>query len=317
MIRKIIQFAVVSPNCDETLSVMREALNLGPLKVWDFKHHSIFETKIDGKAQPWTMKLAFGWMGDMQFEVIEPTSGATLYQDFLTRARRTGVQHLLIDRGSVSYTRMKAQLAQAGMPIVNEAKTNVAVKIGPFTLPVLPMFLAKSMSTVFGYAATFDTLKTVIEISKYPPGVEPRQGIRMGVPTYWSAGDKSKFEELPSDSLITDVEGFVVLVKNLSEVKPYYTQLFGASSIPLKNELHYKLETNFLKVVQPEKGSAYEAILNEQGEGIQVLRATSRRKTRQSNEAIFRTKGFEVEKVSEDLSLFSHPKMPFAIEIML
>jgi hypothetical protein len=26
------------------------------------------------------MKLAFGWLGNMQFEVIEPTSGKTLYQ---------------------------------------------------------------------------------------------------------------------------------------------------------------------------------------------------------------------------------------------
>jgi hypothetical protein len=75
---------------------------------------------------------------------------------------------------------MKKQFAAMNIPIVNEAKSNVGVKVGPFTFPALPTFLAKSMSTVFGYADTLETLKTVVEISKYPPGIEPRKGIRMG-----------------------------------------------------------------------------------------------------------------------------------------
>jgi hypothetical protein len=217
MIKNIVQFAVVTPNCDDTISLMRKMLNLGPMKVWDFKNPEIFDTTINQVPAPWTMKLAFGWLGEMQFEVIEPTSGASLYQEYLNQYRRAGVQHLLIDRGKISYSTMKRDFAQAGMPISNEAKTNVAVKIGPFTLPPLPMFLAKSMSTVFGYTSTIDTLKTVFETSKYPPGVAPRQGVRMGVPSYWSAGDQAEFEQLPSDSLITGIEGFVVLVKDIND----------------------------------------------------------------------------------------------------
>jgi Glyoxalase/Bleomycin resistance protein/Dioxygenase superfamily len=317
MITNITQFAIVTPNCDETVLQMQEALNLGPLKIWDFKHPEIFDTTIDGKPEAWTMKLAFGWLGGMQFEVIEPTGGATLYQEFLNRTKRAGVQHLLVDRGKVPYPKMKNQLAQAGMPIVNEAKTNVAVKIGPFTLPPLPMFLAKSTSTIFGYASTFDTLKTVIETSKYPPGVEPRTGIRMGVPSYWSAGDKSKFEELPAESLITDIEGFVVLVQRLDDVKNNYTKLFGVSTATKNNELYFRLEAKFLKVVQPEKGSFYASILTERGEGVQILRATPRQKTEQSNEKIFRSKGFSMEKIDEELSLFSQTNLPFLIEVAL
>ncbi len=49
----------------------------------------------------------------------------------------------------------------------------------------------------------------------------------MGVPTYWTDGEKSNFETLPHDSLITDIEGFVVLVEKLEEVQPYYEKLFG------------------------------------------------------------------------------------------
>jgi hypothetical protein len=317
IIKNVIQFAVVTPNTDDTVKTLCDSLNLGPLKVWDFKHPGIFDTTINNQEQPWTMKLAFGWLGNMQFEVIEPTSGKTLYQEYLDKWKHQGVQHLLIDRGDVSYSDMKAALAQVGTPVVNEAKSNVAVKIGPFTLPPLPMFLAKSMSTVFGYTATLDTLKMVIETSKYPPGVSPRDGIRMGVPTYWSAGDKNNFEQLPENSLITDIEGFIVLVKNINEVEPHYEKLFGASTATSANELFYQLEHNFVQIIQPETLSAYQIILNERGEGIQVLVASPRQKTQQDNEEIFRQKGFDIINIDSHNTLFTKDEMPFQIQIKL
>jgi hypothetical protein len=80
LIKKIIQFAVVSPNTDETVKLLCDTLNLSPLKVWDFKHPAIFATTIDKESNSWSMKLAFGWLGNMQFEIIEPTSSQSLYQ---------------------------------------------------------------------------------------------------------------------------------------------------------------------------------------------------------------------------------------------
>jgi hypothetical protein len=317
MIKKIIQFAVVTPNTDDTVKILCDTLNLGPLKVWDFKHPAIFDTIIGNQPKPWTMKLAFGWLSNMQFEIIEPTSGYSLYKEYLDRYKQAGVQHLLIDRGSVSYPEMKKQLAGLGMPISNEAKTNVAVKIGFLTLPPLPMFLAKSMSTIFGYTSTLNTLKTVIETSKYPPGIEPRKGIRMGVPSYWSPGDKINFEQLPQNSLITDIEGFIVLVKNSNDAKLYYEKLFGNSSSKVTNELFYKLETNFLRVIQPEKGSAFETVLNERGEGVQILVATPRQKTKAKNDEVFKQKGFDVITINDATTLFTKKKMPFQILINL
>jgi hypothetical protein len=261
--------------------------------------------------------LAFGWIGEMQFEMIEPTGGQTLYQAYLDKWKHAGVQHLLIDRGNVSYAQMKEQLALAGTPIVNEAKTNVAVKLGPFTLPPLPMFLAKSIATVFGYTATLGTLKTVIETSKYPPGVAPRAGIRMGVPSYWSAGDKAKFETLPDDSLITGVEGFIVLVKSIAEVMPHYKKLFGDSTAKQSNELFYQLATNFVQVVQPENNSPYEKILNERGEGVQILVTTPREKINEKREEAFMQKGFITTAIDAKRILHTHVQMPFQIQINL
>ncbi len=313
--KEVIQFAIVTPNTDETIQLISEALNLGPLKVWDFKYPQLFETTINGEPKKWAMKLAFGWIGNMQFEIIEPTEGQSLYKNYLDKYTNAGIQHLLLDREKVSYPDMKKQFVEMGMPIVNEAKSNVAVKLGPFTFPPLPMFLAKSMSTVFGYADTLQTLKTVIEISKYPPGIEPRKGIRMGVPSYWSNGNKNNFEELPSNSLIVDIEGFIILVKNINEVKPHYQKLFGLPTSETSTELIYKSSNGSINVLQPEENSAYMNILKEKGEGVRILIATPRSKMIQKNDENFIAKGFEKYNITESKSLFIHDKMPFQIQI--
>jgi hypothetical protein len=147
--------------------------------------------------------------------------------------------------------------------------------------------------------------------------VSPRDGIRMGVPTYWSAGDRNNFEQLPENSLITDIEGFIVLVKNINEVKPHYEKLFGVSTATSANELFYQLQHNFVQIIQPESLSAYQIILNERGEGIQVLVVNPRQKTQQDNEAVFRQKGFAIINIDSKNTLFTKDEMPFQIQIKL
>jgi hypothetical protein len=315
--KEVIQFAIVTPNTDETVQLISETLNLGPLKIWNFKHPQIFDTSIHNESVPWTMKLAFGWIGNMQFEVIEPKGGQSLYKHYLDKYTDAGIQHLLLDREKVSYPDMKKQLVEMGMPIVNEAKTNVAVKLGPFTFPPLPMFLAKSMATIFGYADTLSTLKTVIEISKYPPGIEPRKGIRMGVPSYWSNGNKENFEELPSNSLIVGIEGFIVLVKNIKEVKLYYQKLFGKPSSETSNILMYSSGKAFIKIIQPDDTSAYAHVLSEKGEGVRILVATPRVKVKVKNDQDFLAKNFQRNNLTEKETLYTHGKLPFQIQINL
>jgi hypothetical protein len=316
--KEVIQFAIVTSNTDEIAQLISATLNLGPLKVWDFRHPQIFDTTINNEAKAWTMKLAFGWIGNMQFEVIEPRDGQSLYKKYLDKYTDAGIQHLLLDRGKLSYTDMKQHFVDIEMPIVNEAKTNVAVKLGPFTLPPLPMFLAKSMSTIFGYADTLETLKTVIEISKYPPGIAPRKGIRMGVPSYWSNGSADNFEHLPSNSLIIDVEGFIVLVENINEVKQHYQKLFGKPSNQTFNELMYQSKRGFIKVVQPSvEDSAYANILETKGEGVRILVATPRAKTKVKNDENFRSKNFEVNNLTKEETLYTHAKLPFQVQINL
>jgi hypothetical protein len=313
----IIQFAVVSSDADKTMLEIQQSLNLGPQKVWDFHYPTIFDTIVGEKDEKWTMKLGFGWIADMQFEVIEPTSGRSLYREYLEKWQQAGIQHLLVDRGKTGYADMKNQLSAAGYAIHNEAKSNVAVKLGPFTFPALPMFLAKSMSTVFGYTNTLDNMKLVMETSKYPPGIEPRQGIRMGVPSYWTSNaNKDNFEALPADSLITKVNGFIVLVKDFNAAFPHYKTWFGVPVKTTNNSATFQLDSVFITLIQPESGTGYTEIMQHKGEGLQILNADARNQNKDINEANFKEKGFSVMEKKAQSTLFYKKEMPFQIEII-
>jgi hypothetical protein len=313
----IIQFAVVTPDADKTMLEVQQSLNLGPQKVWDFKYPAIFDTTIGENAEPWTMKLGFGWIAEMQFEVIEPTGGKSLYREYLSKWKEAGIQHLLVDRAKTSYADMKTQLSAAGYPIHNEAKSNVAVKLGPFTFPALPMFLAKSMSTVFGYTNTLDSMKLVMETSKYPPGIDPRKGIRMGVESYWTTNaNKDNFETLPTDSLITKVNGFIILVKDFQAALPHYKKWFGVPSETAANSATFQLDSVFITLIQPERGTGYAEIMQNKGEGLQIINADARNSNKDINEADFKRKGFSVVEKTVQTALFYKKEMPFQIEII-
>jgi hypothetical protein len=139
----------------------------------------------------------------------------------------------------------------------------------------------------------------------------------MGVPSYWSAGDQKNFETLPSDSLITDVKGFVVLVKSIEAVKPHYTNLFGASSEESSNKLMYTLENNYLRIIEPKDKQAYVNILNSKGEGLQIIECTPRYQTKLENDDVFSKKGFNVIAIDETSTLYTHDDMPFQVLIKL
>jgi Glyoxalase/Bleomycin resistance protein/Dioxygenase superfamily len=313
IIKDIMQFAIVSDNADKTTQNICQTLNLGPLKVWDFGYPNIFDTTIGGVSSQWDMKLAFGWIGEMQFEIIEPKAGNSLYKEFLTKNKKPGIQHLLIDMQNIKYEDIKEQLNQAGFPIFNEAKSNVPIKLGPFIIPPLPLSFVRSSATTFGYTNTLEPLKVVMEISKYPPGFQPRQAIRMGVPTYWSPGNQKNFETLPADSLITSVEGFVVLVKDLQITLKEYKKLYGEPVQVSKNEALFQLESNFVKLVQPEQSSHLNNILSAQGEGFKILSIKPRELNTKKNLEIFLNKGFEIINMSESSILFTHLDLPFGL----
>jgi hypothetical protein len=332
----ITQLAVVTPHLDDTIRRLRKSFNLGAFKVWVFHPPALFDTTYLGKPEAWRMKLAVGWVGDMQLELIQPEGGQNLYQSYLDWKGRAGLQHFLINRGDQSYGGMKDQLAEIGFPIVQEGRTNVPLRFAGITFPPLPTFLAKKWATTFGYTDTFETLKISLETSRFPPGISPRLGLRLGVPDYWIGEDRGSFEQLPEGSLLTGISKLYVLVEEIDGVVAAYQKLraetlesFETTVTDLESGLSYQIKLAFINLrstqivlLQPmDEGSFFASLLAERGEGGQILGATSRDNDLEVVLRRFQEKGYQMAlsiRIGEQrLTYFYDPGAPFAVEIAL
>lgn len=186
LIKGLIQVCIVTSSFEETVRTLADRFGIGPWKCWHYTPPTIFDTRREGKPSAWTMKLGVAWVGDVQLEVIQPTSGTTIYAEHIER-QGEGVQHLLVKTGPGYFDAIRA-FEQAGYATTQSARINPPLQAGPLTLPPLPGFLAQNFATQFVYHDTRVGLGVILETSKMPPGISFRLGVRLGKPDFKIAG---------------------------------------------------------------------------------------------------------------------------------
>jgi len=91
--RKIIQIAHVVKDIDRAMKKYYEILNIGPWSVYTFAPPVLRECTFKGKPSNATWVLAITWVGDIQFELMQPLSGESVYTRFL-RKKGEGIHHI-------------------------------------------------------------------------------------------------------------------------------------------------------------------------------------------------------------------------------
>jgi methylmalonyl-CoA/ethylmalonyl-CoA epimerase len=91
--RKIIQVAQVVKDIDRTMKKYYEILNIGPWEVYTFAPPVLRECTFMGKPSNATWVLALAWVGDTQFELMQPLSGESVYTRFLAK-KGEGIHHI-------------------------------------------------------------------------------------------------------------------------------------------------------------------------------------------------------------------------------
>jgi len=91
--RKIIQIAHVVTDIDRAMEKYYSILNIGPWAVYTFAPPGLRECTFMGKASDATWVLALAWVGDIQFELMQPLSGESVYTHFLDK-RGAGIHHI-------------------------------------------------------------------------------------------------------------------------------------------------------------------------------------------------------------------------------
>jgi len=90
---KITQIAVVVRDIEAALKTYTQTLGWGPWSVFDYKPPLLHDTRVKGKAVEYRMIGAEASVDGLGFELIQPVSGPSIYQEFLD-THGEGVQHI-------------------------------------------------------------------------------------------------------------------------------------------------------------------------------------------------------------------------------
>lgn len=88
----LFQIGYVVPNLDAALAHLNAKLGAPQFMV--LREIVVENGWFRGSTAPINHSMAFGYVGDMQFEMIEPVSGKSTYSEFLERVPAGGVHHL-------------------------------------------------------------------------------------------------------------------------------------------------------------------------------------------------------------------------------
>jgi methylmalonyl-CoA/ethylmalonyl-CoA epimerase len=87
------QVALVVENLDESVRTWHDRLGIGPWTAWHLGPHVLQDMTYQGQAVEFEFRHALAWQGEVQFELVEPISGPSIFADQL-RDHGPGLHHV-------------------------------------------------------------------------------------------------------------------------------------------------------------------------------------------------------------------------------
>ena len=321
--KTLTQISVITADIETTTSALERCLYPGHFKMLTLDAPQLFHRTYSGEPSDWSAKVGLTWIGGIQLEIIQPMSGRTVYKDYLDRTgRQHGIEHIFLERDADSYEATLKRLSQAGYPLVQQAQMNAAGKLGIMPMPALPDVLAGKLATRFGYTRSFDALKIDLEVAKFPPGVTQRLALRAAIPERWiPEGAPHRFEDLPSDAFLADLDGLGILCEDLDAVVAAFGKLvdralqlerYADDPWPGRGRMtRLGVGDVLLLLIQPDDGVLAER-LAEHGEGVQLVRARPTKVGLKGVQEALTTRGWALLSRAP-VVVAEHPEVPFLL----
>lgn len=90
---KIDQICVVTPDLRRAMERYRSLLGIEPWRILDFGPDTVRALTYRGQPASYRMLVAFAQYGALQYELIQPIEGPTIYHEFLDRHPDGGIHH--------------------------------------------------------------------------------------------------------------------------------------------------------------------------------------------------------------------------------
>jgi hypothetical protein len=115
-IRNVLQIGLVTRDYRRAIAGFLQ-LGIGPWRVYTLGPDTVADMTYRGKPSPHAMKICLATTGALEWEIIQPVQGPTIYDEFLDR-RGEGVQHIAVDCAGASWAEKVARFAAQGFRVV-------------------------------------------------------------------------------------------------------------------------------------------------------------------------------------------------------
>jgi len=93
-VKEVLQIGMVVRDIQKKMNRYWEILGLGPWRIHTYAPQAgMTDMMIHGKLEPYSMKVAIAYVGNMTWELIEPLEGPSIYKEFLSQ-KGEGLHHL-------------------------------------------------------------------------------------------------------------------------------------------------------------------------------------------------------------------------------
>lgn len=92
----IMQIGQVVTNIDRQMEILNRDFGFGPFDVHIFDDRKVVNSMVWGKPSSHTYLCAACWSGGVQFELMQPLTGCSIYDEYIEAHRGEGLQHCKI-----------------------------------------------------------------------------------------------------------------------------------------------------------------------------------------------------------------------------
>ena len=119
-IKQVLQIGVVVKDIQKAMERYWNIFGIGPWHIYTFQPPFVTNTTLRGKPALYSMKLALAQVENIQWELIQPLTGPSIFKEFLEQ-KGGGVHHVACDMGD--YDQAMAALKKHGIDILMSGTT--------------------------------------------------------------------------------------------------------------------------------------------------------------------------------------------------
>jgi 4-hydroxyphenylpyruvate dioxygenase-like putative hemolysin len=153
---RITQIAVVVKELRKTMEAYHKVLGWGPWSVYEHKPPILHDTMVHGKPVHYTMIGAEVHCDPIDFEILQPVEGASIYREFLDQ-KGEGLHHVAVVAPSEKVEEALGNFKKNGIDVIMSGRLGEDIRFYYMdTDPVLKM----TAETVSGHAISMKAAYT-------------------------------------------------------------------------------------------------------------------------------------------------------------